>query len=135
MKKNVFYLIGIIFLMVSCYPGEIDSYEETDLVFTNYTESFDFAGQGTYSMPDKIVKITGNLTEGETPEYVQEPYNTSVLSRIESNMTALGWTKVADPADADLPRACASPQAQRPRTDPHTDAGQGSGLVSPSRSA
>ena len=102
MKKNVIYLIGIIFLMVSCYPGEIESYEETDIVFTNYTESFDFASAGTYAMPDKIVKVTGNLAEGEDPEYVSEPYNTQILSNIKSNMTALGWTKVDDPADADL---------------------------------
>jgi len=102
MKKNALYLIGILFLMVSCYPGEIESYEETDLVYTNYTETFDFASQGTYAMPDKIVKVTGNLTEGEAPEYLQEPYNSQILNKIASNMTALGWTKVEDPADADL---------------------------------
>jgi hypothetical protein len=102
MKKIVFYLVGIIFLMVSCYPGEIESYEETDIVFTNYTESFDFASAGTYAMPDKVVKVTGNLTEGEEPEYVSEPYNTQILNNIQTNMTALGWSKVEDPADADL---------------------------------
>ena len=102
MKKNALYLIGILFLMVSCYPGEIESYEETDIVFTNYTESFDFASAGSYAMPDKIVKVTGNLTEGEEPEYVSEPYNTQILNNIQTNMTALGWSKVEDPADADL---------------------------------
>jgi hypothetical protein len=102
MKKNVFYLIGIIFLMVSCYPEGIEYYEETDIVYTDYTESFDFASRGTYAMPDKIVKITGNLVEGESPEFVPEPYNTQILNKIESNMTALGWTKIADPESADL---------------------------------
>ena len=102
MKKNALYLIGILLLMVSCYPGEIESYEETDIVFTNYTESFDFASAGTYAMPDKVVKVTGNLTEGEEPEYVSEPYNTQILNNIQTNMTALGWSKVEDPADADL---------------------------------
>jgi hypothetical protein len=102
MKKNVLYLIGIVFLMVSCYPGEIDSYDELDLVYTNYTESFDFAGAGTYAMPDKVVKITGNLSEGESPEFVKEPYQTQILSQIQSHMTDLGWTKVDDPSAADL---------------------------------
>lgn len=102
MKKNVFYLIGIVFLLVSCYPGEIDSYDELDLVFTNYTETFDFASTGTYAMPDKVVKITGNLQDGETPEYVKEPYNTQILNTIKANMTALGWTLVDDPGSADL---------------------------------
>jgi len=102
MKKNIFYLIGIILLMVSCYPDDTMYYEDTDLVYTNYTETFDFAGKGTYAMPDKIVKVTGELAEGQTPEYVQEPYNTQILDKIESNMTALGWTKVNDAEAADL---------------------------------
>lgn len=102
MKTNVFLLFGIVFLLVSCYPNETVYYEDTDLVYTNYEESFDFVSKGTYSMPDKIVKITGNLTEGEAPEFLQEPYNAQTLQKIESNMNALGWTKVDDPADADL---------------------------------
>jgi hypothetical protein len=102
MKKNVIFFVGIIFLMVSCYPDEPVSYEDLDLVYTNYTATFDFASKGTYSMPDKIVKITGNLVEGQDPEFVQEPYNTQILNKIQSNMTALGWTKVDDPANADL---------------------------------
>jgi hypothetical protein len=88
--------------MVSCYPDDTVYYEDTDLVYTNYTETFDFAGKGTYAIPDKIVKITGDLAEGENPEYVKEPYNTQILNKIQSNMTALGWTKVDDPEQADL---------------------------------
>lgn len=102
MKKNVFYLLGIILLMVSCYPDGPDYYEDLDVVYTNYSEDFDFASKATYSMPDKIVKVEGNLIEGEEPEFVQEPYNSQILQEIESNMTSMGWTKVEDPANADL---------------------------------
>jgi Domain of unknown function (DUF4136) len=102
MKKNILYYLGIIFLMVSCYPDDTMYYEDTDLVYTNYTETFDFESKGTYAMPDKIVKVTSNLAEGENPDYVQEPYNTQILNTIKSNMTALGWTEVEDPANADL---------------------------------
>jgi hypothetical protein len=102
MKKNVLFFVGIIFLMVSCYPDEPVSYSDYDLVYTNYTATFDFASKGTYAIPDKIVKITGALAEGQTPEYVKEPYNTQILNKIQNNMSALGWTKVDDPANADL---------------------------------
>jgi hypothetical protein len=102
MKKSVFYLIGIIFLMVSCYPGEIDSYDELDLVYTNYDDTYDFASKGTYAMPDKIVKVTGNLAEGQEPEFVQEPYNTEILAMIKGQMSDLGWTEVADKETADM---------------------------------
>jgi hypothetical protein len=102
MKKNVILFLGIIFLMVSCYPDGPEYYEDFDLVYTNYDETFDFAGQGTYSMPDQIVKVTGNLAEGEEPEFVKEPYNTQILNLIDDQMSDLGWTKVEDPEDADL---------------------------------
>lgn len=102
MKKNVIYYLGILFLMVSCYPNDTVYYEDLDLVYTNYEESFDFNSQGTYAMPDKIVKITGNLVEGEEPEFVKEPYNAQILTKIENNMTDLGWTRVDDPETADL---------------------------------
>lgn len=99
-KKLLFYLI-IITTMVSCYPEGPEYYSDMDIVYSTYEDQFDFASKGTYSMPDKIVKITAEAIDGE-PEYVKEPYNTQMLQRIAGNMTDLGWTKVEDPADADL---------------------------------
>lgn len=102
MKKNVFYFLGIILLMVSCYPDGPEYYEDLDVVYTNYTEDFNFSSKSTYAMPDKIVKIEGNLIEGEAPEFVEEPINSQLVVQIQSNMTAMGWTKVEDPLSADL---------------------------------
>jgi hypothetical protein len=104
MKQKVLCLAlvaGLIFLW-GCYPDGAEYYEETDIVYTNYDDNFDFKSKGTYSIPDKIVRITGNLADGEDPEFVKEPYNTQILQKIESNMSALGYTKVTDPADSDL---------------------------------
>ena len=100
-KKFVFYL-SIIIILGSCYPQGPEYYEDLDVVFTNFDDQFDFSSKGTYSMPDKIVKIEGDLAEGEEPEYVKEPQNTQMLQKMEANMSALGWTKIEDPADADL---------------------------------
>jgi len=100
-KKLLFYLI-IITTLVSCYPEGPEYYSDLDIVYSTYEDQFDFKSKGTYSMPDKIVKIEGDLAEGEEPEYVKEPYNTQMLTRISNNMTDLGWTKVEDPANADL---------------------------------
>lgn len=102
MKKKILFLFSIIIVMTACYPDGPEYYEDLDIVFTNYDDTYDFSGKGTYSMPDKIVKITGNLAEGENPEFVKEPYNTQMLNRIEDNMTALGWTKIDEPENADL---------------------------------
>jgi hypothetical protein len=100
-RKNVLYL-GFMLILASCYPGGLEYYDETDVVYTNYDDQFDFGNLGTYSMPDKIVKVTGNLAEGEEPEFVKEPYNTQILQKIASNMSSLGWSRVDDPANADL---------------------------------
>ena len=100
-KKFVFYL-SIIVLLGSCYPDGLEYYEETDIVYTNYDDQFDFNNKGTYAIPDKIVKIQGDIIQGEPPEFVKEPQNTQMLQKMQANMTALGWTKVEDPSTADL---------------------------------
>jgi hypothetical protein len=102
MKKKFFLYLGIIALLGSCYPEGAEYYSDLDIVYTDYDDQFDFASKGVYSIPDKIVKIEGELSDGEDPEYVKEPYNTQMLQKMESNMAALGWTKTGDPANADL---------------------------------
>ena len=88
-------IAGLTFLF-GCYPNGAEYYEETDVVYTNYDDTYNFASKGTYSMPNKIVKITGELKDGEDPEFVKEPQNTQVLEKIESNITKLAYTKVTD---------------------------------------
>ncbi len=95
------FIAGMIFLG-GCYPDGAEYYEDTDIVYTDYDDQFDFSSKGTYSIPDKIVKITGNLNEGELPEFIKEPYNSQILNNIEKNMTLMGYTKVEDPANADM---------------------------------
>jgi len=101
--RKVFIFVSILGLMMgSCYPGGPEYYEDTDLVYTKYEEEYDFESQSTYAMPDSVVKIQGDVAEGEPPEFVKEPYNTQILNKIESSMSDLGWTRVDNPEDADL---------------------------------
>jgi len=83
-----------------CYLEGPDYTEELDLVYTNYNSSYDFVAENTYSMPDEIVKITGDPTS--PPEYISPIYAIPILAQIEANMTALGWTRVTDPNDSDV---------------------------------
>ena len=102
MRRITIYsmLLALALSVVSCYPGGIEYYEDTDIVFTSYEPDFDFTTANTYSMPDSVVKVTGD--GDDDPEFVDEPYNTQIINRIESNMETLGWTRVEDPANADL---------------------------------
>jgi len=102
MKTKILLFLGMIVALGACYPGGADYYSDIDVTYTNYEEDFDFASLNTYSIPDSIVKVEGDLAEGEDPEFVKEPYNTQMLTRIRSNMDALGWTRVENPEEADL---------------------------------
>lgn len=104
MRRPTIYISILVLALslASCYPGGIEYYDETDVVYTDYEPDNDFSAQSTFSMPDNVVKITGNIIDGEDPEFIKEPYNTQIITRIAENMADLGWTRVVDPADADL---------------------------------
>lgn len=94
--------LSILLFLFSCQPEGAEYYEDLDLVYTNYDDEFNFSNKGTYSIPDRIVKIEGELGDGQLPEFVKEPFATQMLQQMESNMSALGWTKVEDPVNADV---------------------------------
>ncbi len=59
--RQKFYVLAIIAslsILWGCYPNGAEYYDETDIVYTNYADTYNFVSKGTYSMPDKIVKIT-----------------------------------------------------------------------------
>jgi len=104
MRKLTIYssILVLALSLGSCYPGGIEYYEDTDVVYTDYEVDYDFLSMSTYSMPDNVVRISGEIIDGEDPEFIKEPYNTQIINRIAENMADLGWTRVDDPADADL---------------------------------
>ena len=104
MKKKITSALvaALAVLLLGCYPQGAEFYEDLDVVYTNYDDTFDFGSAGTFSIPDNIVKIEGNITDGEDPEFVKEPMNSQIIQKLKSNMTALGWTEVDNPANADV---------------------------------
>jgi hypothetical protein len=101
MKKRFYPILAALggLLLWGCYPQGPDYIEELDVVITNYNPDYNFSSVGTYAMPDRIVKITGNVSEGESPEYIPDVTANSILGRIEDNLNALGWTRVDDVTD------------------------------------
>ena len=60
-KSRVSLLAAMTILVAgvaSCYPGDINTVGEADLVLTFFDSTADFASIGTYAMPDSIVRIT-----------------------------------------------------------------------------
>jgi len=97
----VLFIIGV-FLLWGCYPQGPDYVEELDVVITYHNPDYAFGSQATFAMPDKIVKITGNLEEGEEPEFIPDATGVPILKMIEDNMTSLGYQLVDIDAAPDL---------------------------------
>jgi hypothetical protein len=109
MKRRFTIVVGALALLLTgCYPQGPEFAEELDVVLTNHEQDYDFTAADTYAMPDEIVKITGNLVEGDDPEYVPGPVAAQILAQIEENMTALGYSRVDIDQNPDLLLAPAS---------------------------
>src|SRR4030095_9849617 len=100
MKKNIFSLTlaFLVITLAGCYPDGPDYVDEYDIVYTNHDETFAFSGKGTYAMPDSVVKITGNVVNGDPVTFISPTYASIILDRIEKNMTARGYTRVSNQA-------------------------------------
>jgi Domain of unknown function (DUF4136) len=88
--------------VLGCYPAGPEYVEDLDVVYSSYDEVYNFQSKATYSMPDKIVTDV-KIDKGDTTYvYMKDVYAKQLLASIESNMSTLGWTKVAIDKDPDV---------------------------------
>lgn len=106
--KTVMKVLGLCIVLAGCHPQGPEFTEDYDVVVTYYKDGYDFPSKNTYAIPDRIVKITGNLIEGDEPAFIPDATATKILTRIKSNMAALGWQQVDVSANPDLLLAPAS---------------------------
>jgi hypothetical protein len=99
-RPSIFFF-ALAILLLGCYPDGPDNVDELDVVLTNFKE-YDFQAKATYAMPNRIVKITGNIVEGEDPVFMPDVTANSILQMIEINMTDLGWQRVEIDENPDL---------------------------------
>ena len=93
MKKriSIVLIFASVLLLAGCYPQGPEYVEETDVVLTTHNKEYDFTAKATYAMPDRIVKITGDVVEGEEPSFIPDVTATTILAMIATNMQDLGW--------------------------------------------
>jgi len=106
--KQILLFIAGLGLLWGCYPGGPDYAEEMDVSITKHNPDYDFTAKATYAMPDSIVKITGNIAEGDKPEFIPDEAAEQILGMIEDNMTSLGWQRVDVSANPDMLLSVAS---------------------------
>ena len=106
MKKYLIPALLLTLFLGGCYPGGPDYVEQLDLVISNHDPDFNFGNVSTYSLPDKVVKITGQMIEdpdgnGE-PDYISQVTADLILNQLRSNMNSRGYTEVDESQNPDL---------------------------------
>lgn len=100
-SKTISFTVALLVtVLFGCYPAGPEYVDELDIAYTNFDKNFDFVSRGTYSMPDKVVKVTGD--PAAPPEYIKDIYGVPILAQIDKNMQALGWTKVTANTTEDI---------------------------------
>jgi hypothetical protein len=96
MKKriSIVLIVASVLLLGGCYPHGAEYVEDLDVVLTSHKAEYDFLAKATYAMPNRIVKITGDIAEGEDPSFIPDINAQKILTTIANNMADLGWQRV-----------------------------------------
>ncbi len=102
-KKKLVGLFSLLilssFVLYSCYPDYGLTTSDYDTVITLFDKDANFK-QPTYAMPDSIVHF---VEEGTPEDEIDRSKDALILSTIVSNMTKLGYQRVAVDTTMDAP--------------------------------
>ena len=73
--------------ITGCYPEGYETYQETDIVVTDYNTNYNFSGIGTYIIPDTIHYI------GE--EDPDRSWDNFIIGELEQGFESMGYTRLA----------------------------------------
>lgn len=104
MKKRISFILIVVstILLWGCYPQGPEYVEDLDIVLTKHNKDYDFTAKATYAMPEQIVKITGDVIEGEEPSFIPDANAQVMLTTVANNMADLGWVRVDIEDDPDV---------------------------------
>jgi hypothetical protein len=88
-------LAGALVAFTSCYPGEVTSIQQLDLVVTVHDETVDFTSLDTYVLLDSVVHI--DFEDATNNDLLDRDNDDLILSRIRSQIEALGYVEETDP--------------------------------------
>lgn len=100
--KNLFLIAAVPLLFASCTREGPVYIDEMDLIYTNFSPTFNFQAQRTYYIPDSMVFVDDNLGPNELPEMVTPLYADRILQRLRSNLNRRGWAQTNDYMVADV---------------------------------
>ena len=93
LRNYVFWAVLFGCCLGGCYPGEIDTAAQTDLVITFHKQDADFQANQTFSMPDSIVDVS---VDSGADGGLEHAYDAQILAQIQQELEDLGYTRVVD---------------------------------------
>lgn len=99
--KRLILLLMVPLVFHSCYPGGATYVDQLDLVYTNYNDNFDFGSVTTFTIPDSIPLVEED-TRPNNPEFVEDPYRTTIISNLRQQMEDRGYQYVDQSANPEL---------------------------------
>lgn len=87
--------VALAFVFGACYPGDISSVEETDVVLTIHNGN-DFSNFSTYAMPDTVIDVCENSDDPECENAldVDHSYDDQILAQVASRMQGYGYQRI-----------------------------------------
>ncbi len=86
--------LGLALVVASCYPGDVSSVSELDVVATVRDQSANFGTISTFALPDTIIHL--DIGEGNQVE-LSRAFDDLILSEVVTQLEALGYMREADP--------------------------------------
>ena len=99
MEKRWFVLpafAGAVLLLASCYPGDVTSVQQLDVVVTAHDDTVTFTSFVTYALLDSVVHI--DIEDNANDSLLDRSNDLLILARVRANIEALGYTAAPAPA-------------------------------------
>ncbi len=90
-------LAGALLLLVSCYPGDVTSVTELDIVITAHDDTVTFRSFTTYALLDSVVHI--DLEDNANDSLLSRKNDALILARVRAGIEGMGYVEEMDPAN------------------------------------
>ena len=97
-------LAGALLLLVSCYPGEVTSIQQLDVVITAHDDTVTFTSFATYALLDSVVHIDpDSLADPDAPIATEDSLlsrdnDALILAQIRAGIEGMGYVEELNPA-------------------------------------
>ena len=89
---------GILLGLVSCYPGEVTSIQQLDVVVTAHDDTVSFTSFVTYALLDSVVHI--DLEDNANDSLLDRSNDALILAEVRAGIEGMGYVEEMDPANS-----------------------------------